>query len=347
MKFEDFTNANEKNRSFMIAEAGVNHENSIEKAILMIKQAAEAGADAIKFQTYKANSLASTQALSYWDNEAESETSQFELFSKYDKFDYKDYEKLKFECDQNNIQFSTTIFDYKDVSKYNDLLSFYKIASADINNICLHQEIAKYNKPVILSTGASSLSDIDESVHFYRKSNIPVSLLHCVLNYPCEPQHALLNKISYLKKVYPDLIIGYSDHVPTIKGNLHLHIARMQGAEIIEKHFTYDKQLPGNDHYHSFDFDDLLRFREEEKFVNHLNFKGSNDLENQQDAIKHARRSIVAGCDINVGDEISDDNIQIKRPGTGIGPNYLGIVKGMKATCEIPFDTPLSWDFFK
>jgi len=347
MKFEEFIALKKRNKTFVIAEVGVNHENSFEKAVLMIRQAAEAGADAIKFQTYKANTLASTQALSYWDNEAEAETSQYDLFCKYDKFNYEDYEKLKLECDLNNVEFSTTIFDYKDVSEYQSLLGFFKIASADINNMPLHEEIIKWNKPVILSTGASSISDIDKTVQFYKHHNINLTLLHCVLNYPCEPEHALLKKISYLKNVYPETIVGYSDHVPTLKGNLHLHIAKMYGSEVIEKHFTYDKNLPGNDHYHSFDHEDLKNYRDEEDFVAKLNRDDYNSLDNQSEAIQNARRSIVASENIKAGDQISTTNIAIKRPGTGISPSLLDVVKGLKATCEIPYDTPLRWEFFK
>tara|TARA_B100001758_G_C18384794_1_gene599422 strand:+ start:702 stop:1745 length:1044 start_codon:yes stop_codon:yes gene_type:complete len=347
MRFDEFIRSQNNDKLFLIAEAGVNHENSLEKAKKMISLAAKAGCSSIKFQSYKATQLASKKAKSYWDTNSESEKSQFQLFSKYDKFDFKDYLKLKEYCDKKNIEFSTTVFDHKEISKYSEILNFFKIASADITNKPLIEAIAKEQKPVIMSTGAASIGEIETVVNYFKEKRIPVTILHCVLNYPCEPINASLKKIRYLKKVFPDNIIGYSDHVPTINGNLHLHVARLMGAQVIEKHFTLNKDLKGNDHYHSFDYNDIISYRNEEKFIYDLLNDSFLDIKNQKSAIKNARRSIVAKKTIEKNELIDLSNIEIKRPGTGISPKYIKYIVGLKTTKKIAEDEPIKWDDFK
>lgn len=348
MTYKDFISFNHnKEKVFLIAEAGVNHENSIKNAKLMIKKAAESGSDAIKFQTYKAKTLASKKAISYWDNNSESEESQYNLFSKYDKLTYEDYVLLKEYCDKCGIEFLTTVFDHKMIPKYSKLLSCFKVASADITNYVLLNAISKEKKPVIISTGASTLAEIEKAVNIFRDKNIHVSLLHCVLNYPCKPNNASLKKIDYLKKVFPDIIIGYSDHIPILKGNLHLHVAKLLGAQIIEKHFTLDKSAKGNDHYHSFDANDIQSFRDEENFISQLTSNNYLDLKSQQSAIKNARRSIVANRDIKINEKIKYSDVSIKRPGTGISPLHLDQIVGLTVAKKIQEDEPIKWENFK
>lgn len=348
MTYNEYLSLNHNNEKvFLIAEAGVNHENSIKNAKLMIKKAAESGCDAIKFQTYKAETLTSKTAISYWDNKSESEKSQYNLFSKYDKLTYEDYVSLKEYCDKCGIEFSTTVFDHKMIPKYSKLLSFFKVASADITNYILLEAISNEKKPVIISTGASTIAEIESAVNIFIKKNIPVSLLHCVLNYPCKPDNASLKKIEYLKKVFPDIIIGYSDHVPTLNGNLHLHVAKLLGAQIIEKHFTLDKSAKGNDHYHSFDANDIKSYREEEKFISQLISNDYLDLKSQQSAVLNARRSIVANRDIKINEKIKFSDVSIKRPGTGISPLYLDNIIGLTVEKKIKEDEPIKWENFK
>ena len=345
--YRDFLENKEKKKVYLIAEAGVNYENSKAKAKLMIKQAAESGANSIKFQSYKANSLASKVAMSYWDLNEEKENSQHSLFSKYDKFNFDDFSELKDECDKQQIEFATSVFDHNEIGKYSEILNYFKVASADITNYPLHLEISKHNKPVILSTGAAKISEISEVVDFYKSKKIYLTLLHCVLNYPCDETNAMLKKIKYLKKIFPEINIGYSDHVPMKMNGIQLLVAKQLGASVIEKHFTYDKSLEGNDHYHSMDCRDIMEFRVKEDFLDALLDEDFNNLESQSKAMINARRSIVVNRNLKKGDLISMENICIKRPGTGINPKQLDIILGLKLTKDVDSDTPITFNHFK
>lgn len=345
--YRDYLENKDYKKVYLIAEAGVNFENSKSKAKLMIKQAAESGANAIKFQSYKANTLASKVAKSYWDLNEEKENSQYSLFSKYDKFNFDDFLELKDECDKYQIEFATSVFDHNKIGEYSEILNYFKVASADITNYPLHLEISKHNKPVIVSTGAAKISEISEVVDFYKSKKINLTLLHCVLNYPCDETNAMLKKIKYLKQIFPKINIGYSDHVPMKMNGIQLLVAKQLGASVIEKHFTYDKSLEGNDHYHSMDYKDIIDFRAKEGFIEALLNEDFNNLESQNYAIINARRSIVVNKNLKKGDLITIENIGIKRPGTGISPKDLDKVIGLKLTKDIDFDTPITFNHFK
>ncbi|MDA9192489.1 N-acetylneuraminate synthase family protein [Schleiferiaceae bacterium] len=346
MNYQEFLRS-EKSKVYFILEAGVNHEGSLQKAKEMVDLAAQSGADCIKFQTYKASTLASTAAVSYWDTNSEATTNQHDLFSKYDALDFDDYKELHRYCVKRGIEFSTSVFNYKEIEKYAPLLPFFKIASADITNFYLHEAISQQNKPVIQSVGAATLSEVDEVVRFYTSKNIHLTLLHCVLNYPCLPKNAHLDNIKYLRNVYPDIQIGYSDHVPWINNGLHLHLAREKGAKVIEKHFTYDKGLPGNDHYHSMDSNDMKEFRKTEQFVNELTIKMDPQLITQKAAILNARRSLVANKTLSKGHIISSSDFDIKRPGNGIEVKHSELIIGLELKKEVQMDNPLQWEDFK
>ena len=188
-----------------ILEAGVNHDGDLSTAISMIREAATTGATAIKFQSYTANRIAAIDSPYYWDLEEESTTSQRKLFEKYDNFTLNDYQMLKTECDKVGIEFMTTCFDEFWVDKLDPLLRRYKIASADITNYQLLRHIAAKQKPVIISTGASKISEIDNAIKIISEiSECEISLLHCVLNYPTSAANANLGRISYLLSKYPE-----------------------------------------------------------------------------------------------------------------------------------------------
>ena len=232
-----FQNLCSVNRQFgapyIIAEAGVNHEGCMDTARRLIAEAAEGGANAIKFQTYRAATIASRNTPAYWDTQKEPTTSQFELFSKYDKFWKSEFEELKVCCDQLEIEFMSTPFDTESVSFLADLVNVFKISSSDITNKPFIKNICQYGKPIILSTGASDLSEIDAALGWIDPYNIPVALLHCILNYPTSNQNANLGMISGLKDKYPNRVIGYSDH--TLPGGMKaLEIATLLGAKILE-----------------------------------------------------------------------------------------------------------------
>ena len=247
------------NRPYVIAEAGVNHEGNIELAKRLIDEASAGGAHAIKFQTYKAHLLAAEDSPSYWDLTKEPTKNQRELFKKYDNFDKKEYEQLKQECDKRGIEFLSTPFDTNAADFLNDLMPVFKISSSDITNLPFIKYMCSFGKPIILSTGASDISEISQVVELIDEMGNPLSLLHCVLNYPTLDENANLGMILDQKKKFPKAIPGYSDH--TMPGTMEvLKIATLLGAIILEKHFTFDKSLPGNDHYHAMDKDDLKFF---------------------------------------------------------------------------------------
>lgn len=335
-------------RPFVIAEAGVNHENSLESAMQMVDAAADAGADAIKFQSYKAETLASRQSPAYWDLNEEPTRSQFELFKKHDRFGDADYEALARRAQQCGIHFMSTPFDLHFADALEPLMPAYKIASADLTNIPLLQHCARKAKPMILSVGASEDDEIDEALRAVEEAgNDRVALLHCVLSYPCRPEDAHLNAIGYLARRYPSRIVGYSDHVPPGAAMLAPFTAWLLGARIIEKHFTLDKSLPGNDHYHAMDPDDLRRFRvmcEDAALMMGADERRVWPCE--ADARRQARRSLVAATTIRKGERATAAAITFKRPGTGIPPASLPALIEKHALRDIEADEILTWDMF-
>lgn len=332
---------------YIIAEAGVNHECDIDLAKRLIDEAREGGADAIKFQTYKADAIASRNSPAYWDIAKEPTQSQFKLFQKYDKFWKREYEELKKHCDNAGIEFLSTPFDVESAKFLNDLVDVFKISSSDITNKPFIEYVCQFGKPVILSTGASYLHEIQEAVSWIEKTGNPLALLHCVLNYPTPDENANLGMILDLKRKFPDKIIGYSDHTLP-KDMKTLEAAAMLGAEIIEKHFTYDKTLQGNDHYHAMDKEDLKLFRQnlDRLFMLLGEFKVSA-LKDEAPAREHARRSLVAKRAIHKDKIIEYADLTWKRPAHGISPKFIDEVVGKKATVDIVEDTIIKWQFFE
>jgi len=281
-------------RPYVIAEAGVNHEGKMSLARRLIEQAKEGGADAIKFQAYKANTIASKNSPAYWDTTKETTSSQYKLFKKYDKFWKEEFVELKEYCDQVNIEFLSTPFDIESADFLNDLMKVFKISSSDITNKPFIEFICNFGKPIILSTGASCLFEIQEAVEWIDAKQIPVHLLHCILNYPTQNEDANLGMIKDLQRKFPDKIIGYSDH--TLPNEMKiLEMANLLGAVILEKHFTHDKNLPGNDHYHAMDKNDLKRFYENLK-VTHSILGDQKKISNFVRRSCSSQRSSKFGC---------------------------------------------------
>jgi N-acetylneuraminate synthase len=331
-------------RPYIIAEAGVNHEGNIELAKRLIDDAKEGGANAIKFQSYKAETLATKDSPPYWDTSKEPTQSQYELFKKYDKFWKKEFELLKKYCDEADIEFMSTPFDIESAKFLNDLVDVFKISSSDITNKPFIEYICQFGKPIIISTGASYLYEIQEAVSWIDKHKIPVAILHCVLSYPTLEENANLGMILGLKKAFPDKIIGYSDHTLS-KDMKTLEIATLLGAVIIEKHFTFDKSLPGNDHYHAMDKDDLKYFNKKlDRIFSLLGRIEKTCLDVELLARKNARRSLVAKRDIPKGKIIEADDLTFKRPASGISPKFIDDVIGKRALVDIKEDEVLLWN---
>lgn len=329
---------------YVIAEAGVNHDCNMDLAKRLVEEAAEGGAQAIKFQTYKADTLASKHSPSYWDTSKESITSQHQLFSKYDKFWKKEFEQLKLICDKSNIEFLSTPFDVESSIFLNDLMDVYKISSSDLTNIPFIKFICSFKKPIILSTGASYIWEIQKVVDIIEENKIPLCLMHCILNYPTPDQNANLGMILDLKDKFPHAIPGYSDH--TLPKEMEvLKIANLLGAVILEKHFTYDKSLPGNDHYHAMDKEDLKLFWKKMELINVVMGKVKKTALPEENISRiNARRSLVANKRISKGEALQNENLTWKRPAYGISPQYFDEVVGKTALCDIEVDTVLQWN---
>lgn len=327
---------------FIIAEAGVNHEGDLGNALKMIELAAAAGADAIKFQTYKAEKLAVKESPAYWNTRS----TQREFFSKYDAFGPEEYYRLAEHCKEQGIIFISTPFDLESVDFLDPILPCYKVASADLTCYPLLEAIARKNKPILLSTGAATLQEIKEAVHLIEAAgNRQLVILHCVLNYPNRYETANLNTIKYLKKIFPDKLIGYSDHTVPDEAMLVLTAAYLLGATVIEKHFTLDKTLPGNDHYHAMDAEDLAKFVAQVRFIRQI--LGETEkmiVPGEEEARKFARRSLVAKTDIAKGQVIDESMLTWKRPGTGIPPSLIKQVLGRKANVAIAEDQIIQWE---
>ncbi|NOR58384.1 MAG: acetylneuraminic acid synthetase, partial [Sulfurimonas sp.] len=204
-----------------------------------------------------------------------------------------------------------------------------------------------FDKPIILSTGASSLSEIAEAVSWIEAKGNPLALLHCVLNYPTPDENANLGMILDLKTRFPDKIIGYSDH--TLPKDMKVcEMATLLGSVIIEKHFTHDKSLPGNDHYHAMNKEDLKSFRENlERTFSILGGFKIEALDDEEPARKNARRSLVANRVILKGTKISEEDLTFKRPAHGISPRFIDDLLGQIALKNIEEDVVLQWNMFE
>lgn len=281
--------------TYIIAEIGINHEGSISKAIRLFDLAVEGGADAVKFQSYKARPLASVHSPAYWDLAQEPTVNQLQLFQKYDSFEPEDYRFLARHCEKEGIDFSCTPFDDEAVDFLDELNPFLKIASAGVTNFPLLRKIGKKHKPVLLSTGASTKVEIREAVGVLEAAGAQdVCVMHCILSYPTKDHDASRRMIGDLKLSFPGSIIGYSDHTAPQEKLLALGSAYSLSAVIIEKHFTDDKSLPGNNHYHSMDSADLRDFRTWVRGV--VNLLGTEfekkPIETELAARENARRAL-------------------------------------------------------
>jgi len=346
-----------RNAPFLIAELGVNYYDIaiasqidlMEAAKKMVDEAKEAGCDAVKFQSYTAETIASINSPAYWDRSKESIGSQFALFKKFDKFGEEEYKELHDHCCKREILFCSTPFDYKAVDYLEPLMSFYKISSSDLNNIPFIRYIASKNKPIFLSTGASTIEEIEFALNIIKQAGIDkICLMHCVLSYPTLNENANLEMIKSLKIKFPEYLAGYSDHTVPDEDMLILTVAYLYGSQVIEKHFTLNKELQGNDHYHAADPDDFRKFKRNIELINKINgssFKAVLECEN--DSRKFARRSVVANCSLRKGLVVDKSHLVCKRPGYGIPPSELDELIGCKSLCDIDIDSILEWDMFE
>lgn len=341
-------------RPYIIAEVGVNFYDTakaegispLQAAKKYIFEAKNAGIDAVKFQSYKADTIVSKNSPAYWDLSKEPTPTQHELFKKHDGFDQEDYQHLCDYCKELEIDFMSTPFDFESADFLEDMVSVYKISSSDLNNIPFLRHIARKGKPIFLSVGASYLSEIEEAVRVLTDEGCPdICLMHCVLSYPTKNEDANLNMIKTLKRIFPNTRIGYSDHTMPDKTMTILTTAYLFGAEVIEKHFTLDKSLTGNDHYHAGDPNDFKVALDNFQLIETIGGQEEKTvLDCEITPRREARRSLVIARDLKKGEVIKPEDIQLKRPGTGIAPKYMDLVIGREVTRDLEEDTVLTWD---
>ena len=341
-------------KPYMIAEMGVNFYDTakalgisaLDAAKMYIDKAAEAGVDCAKFQSYKASTIVSKNSPAYWDTTKEPTKTQYELFQKHDGFGEKEYKILCDYTHEKGMDFTSTPFDYASADYLYDMVDFYKISSSDLSNLPFVKYIGMKGKPVYISVGAAYLSEVDTAVRILKEAGCKdIVLLHCVLSYPTSPNNANLRVIETLKKVFTDVRVGFSDHVAPDESMMTLATAYLLGAEVIEKHFTLDKSLPGNDHYHSGDPEDFKKAISNFRWIGIVLGSGEKTvLECEQIPRREARRSLVLTRDMKKGEIISENDLMPKRPGTGISPEYSNIVIGRRISRDLEEDTILTWD---
>lgn len=321
----------------IIAEAGVNHNGDLNLALEMIRKAKNAGADIIKFQTAKPELVISrfAQKAEYQKKTTGSDESQLEMCKKI-HLKFEDYFLVKETCNKEGIQFLSTPFDIESIHFLNDMVPFWKIPSGEVTNYPYLVEIAKTGKPVVMSTGMCELSEIDSAIDVLKTNGThEITLLHCNTQYPTPYKDVNLRAMETLKKRY-SVKVGYSDHTQGIEVPI---AAVALGAEVIEKHFTLDRTLPGPDHKASLEPDELAAMvkaiRNIEAALGNAD-KTVSDSERENIAI--ARKSIVAAKAIKKGELLNEKNITTKRPGTGLSPMLWNSVIGTKAIRDFQED---------
>ena len=341
-------------KPYLIAEMGVNFYDTakalnitpLEAAKMYIDKAAEAGIDCAKFQSYKAGTIVSKNSPAYWDTTKEPTKTQYELFLKHDHFGEEEYRVLCEYTHAKGMDFTSTPFDYASADYLEDMVDFYKVSSSDLTNLPFIRHIAKKGKPVYVSVGAAYLHEVDAAVQVLREEGCKdIVLFHCVLSYPTKPEDANLRVIQTIKTIYPEIRVGFSDHVAPDETMMTLATAYILGAEVIEKHFTLDKTLPGNDHYHGGDPEDFKKAIANFRWIDTV--MGSPEkrvLDCEIVPRREARRSLVLTRDVKAGEVLKAEDLMAKRPGTGISPQFTDVVIGRKATKDLEEDTILTWD---
>lgn len=307
--------------TFIIAEAGVNHNGSVSLAKNMVDVAKAAGADCIKFQTFIPENLVTENAsmAQYQQENIGKRETQIDMLKKL-ALSYDDFCDIKKYCDNVGIMFLSTPFDLDSIDFLNELgQALWKVPSGEITNYPYLRAIGKTKKPVVLSTGMSTISQIEQAVDVLKEFGTEqITLLHCTTEYPAPFDEINLKAMEHLKKHF-NFPVGYSDHT---KGILAPVLAVGLGALIIEKHFTLDKNMEGPDHKASLEPDELDEMVKQIRLAEQI-MKGSGikePSESEKKNISVARKSIVAACEIKAGDCFTEKNLTTKRPGMGISP---------------------------
>jgi N,N'-diacetyllegionaminate synthase len=329
---------------FIIAEAGVNHNGSLDLAIRLIDAAKTSGADAVKFQTFRADLLATRSAhkAAYQERTTPNTESQFEMLQRLE-LDSAAHRRLIDHCEKIGIQFLSSPFDVQSA----DLLAamdvpIFKVPSGEITNLPFLQHLAGKGRPLIVSTGMSTLGEVQEAVQVLRGAGASeLTLLHCVTEYPAPYAEVNLRAMQTLKRAF-DLPVGYSDHTLGID----IAIAAVAlGAEVIEKHFTLDRSLPGPDHAASLE---PLEFQQMVAAIRRVELALGTGIKSPAPCelpnISVARKSVVAARALRAGHRLETGDLGIKRPGSGLAPKLLPALVGRTLRVGVAKDDLISWN---
>lgn len=329
---------------FIIAEAGVNHNGSLDRAKKMVEVAAGAGADAIKFQTFRADTLVTRDArkAAYQQKTTGPGETQFEMLKKLE-LSVESHQALIAHCRLNRIEFLSTPFDLTTIDLLVQMgVNKWKIPSGEITNLPYLRKIAALGQEIILSTGMADMGEIHDAIDVFTSFGVSpgsITVLHCNTEYPTPVQDVNLRAMDTIKSAFPGIYVGYSDHTLGIEVPV---AAVAMGATIIEKHFTLDRTLPGPDHRASLEPDELTAMVKairniEAALGNGIKKPTPSELKNRP----IARKSIVAARPIQAGEKFTGENLTVKRPGTGLSPMQWDRVVGTTAMKDYARDEPI------
>lgn len=328
---------------FIIAEVGVNHNGNIDLAFKLIDEAHRSGVDAVKFQTFTAENLVTRTAkmATYQKNNLGTEKSQFEMLKELE-LKMSDFSELKAYTEKKGLTFISTPFDIEAFDLLEAInLEVYKVGSGDLTNLPLIELIAKTGKPMIISTGMADMDEVMESAELIKScGNTPV-ILHCTSNYPTADHEVNLQAMNSIAE-YTGCIVGYSDHTTSLEIPA---IAVAKGAKVIEKHLTLDKQMVGPDHKASIEPDELARMVKKIRWMETLIGSGvKQPSKSELETAIVARKSLIALTTIKKGEVIKEEQIGVKRPGTGLKPKYFKNFVGKIASRDLEPETLLTWE---
>ena len=329
-----------KHSTYIIAEAGVNHNGSVDIALELIKKAKEIGADCVKFQTFKTEEIVTLSApkANYQLKVTDKDETQFQMLKKLE-LSQDSFKLLKDECDKIGIDFMSTPYSIRDLELLDGIgVGAFKIASGQLTEHYFLKKIAEKNKPIILSTGMGTLKEVSKAVKIIKKINSDITVLHCTTNYPSLIEDSNINAMLTIKE-FCNVRVGYSDHVID---NYACYAAVSLGAEIIEKHFTLDKQMEGPDHSCSLN---PLEFKTLINGIRSIEKSLGNGVKKptlaEEKNIYGMRRGIVAIKKIRKGDLFSIENLGVKRPLVGMLPSEIENLFGKVASMDIENDEPI------
>jgi sialic acid synthase SpsE len=341
MKKENYFNL--LSRCLIVAEIGVNHNGNIDLAEKLVLEAKKSGADAVKFQTFSAETLVTkgTPKVDYQRGNTSPDESHFEMIKKLELGRTEHVRLLKF-CNDHRIEFVSTPYDINSAIFLNDIgVNMFKTASADLVDLPLQRYIASTGKPAMVATGMANLGEVEETVNIFDDAdNNNLLIMHCVSNYPCSDASLNLRALNTLNSAF-EKPVGYSDHS---EGAIAASLSVAIGVKVIEKHFTIDKFLPGPDHKASSTPDEFLelvtQIRRAELMLGSR--KKFRQVEEQQMA-QVSRKSLVLSHRIEKGDIINESSLCMMRPGTGIEARFIKLIVGKRANKTLPAFDQLRW----